>query len=312
MLDTLKALADPTRLRLLALLAHGEFTVQELTAMLEMGQSRISRHLKILSEAGILAVKRQGTWGYYRLAQENPLFRELWPALERRAEELPERGSDREGLAQVLESRRRRSREFFDRHALQWDRLAREVLPVPDYGAALLSVLPSCELLLEVGVGTGALLPELRRKARQVVGVDHSPAMLEQARERLAADALGGVDLRLGEMSHLPLPDGEAQGAVLNMVLHHAAQPARVLGEIARVLAPGGTLAIADLLRHEKEWARERMADQWLGFEREELSSWLAAAGFDPARFQVVEGKGEELKVFILTARERGRSDVQP
>lgn len=303
MLDTLKALADPTRLRLLSLLAHGEFTVQELTAMLEMGQSRISRHLKILSDAGILHVKRQGTWGYYRLGEENPLFRELWPTLERRAEALPERRADREGLARILEERRRRSQEFFDRHARQWDRLVREVLPAADCREALAAAVPASSLVLEIGVGTGTLLSDLCRKGAQVVGVDHSPAMLEQARARAAAEGLTGVDLRLGEMTHLPLPDAAAEAAVLNMVLHHAPQPALIFGEIARVLRPGGTLVVADLLRHDLEWARERMADQWLGFERDELSPWLAAAGFEMADFQEVEGTGEELKVFILTAR---------
>jgi ArsR family transcriptional regulator len=310
MLETLKALADPTRLRLIALLAHGEFTVQELTAMLEMGQSRISRHLKILSDAGILTVKRQGTWGYYALGDGNHFFRELWPALERRSEGLPERGSDREGLARILEDRRRRSQEFFDRHARQWDRLAREVLPAADYREELMAAVPSSSLLLEVGVGTGALLSALRRKSEHVVGVDHSPAMLEQARLRGEREGLTGVDLRLGEMTHLPLPDKGVETAVLNMVLHHAPQPPQVFSEIARVLVPGGTLLVADLVRHEVEWARERMADQWLGFDRDELSSWLEGTGFRVVDFRIVEGVGSELKVFVLTARRAAEADT--
>lgn len=303
MLETLKALADSTRLRLLALLAHGEFTVQELTAMLNMGQSRISRHLKILSDAGILTVKRQGTWGYYALGDGNLFFRELWLALERRSEELPERRSDREGLARILEERRRRSQEFFDRHARQWDRLAREALPTAGYREELLAAVPSSPLLLEVGVGTGGLLPGLCERARHVVGVDHSPAMLEQARLRGESEGLTGFELRLGEMTHLPLSDGGAETAVLNMVLHHAPQPTQVFAEIARVLTPGGTIVVADLLRHDREWAREAMADQWLGFEQDELSAWLSGAGFRMDHFDVIEGTGSELKVFILTAR---------
>lgn len=303
MLETLKALADPSRLRLVAVLSRGEFTVQELTAILHMGQSRISRHLKILADAGILAVQRQGTWAYYRLGGGNPLFVAIWPELETRLEALPERSDDIEGLARVMEARRRRSQEFFDRHARQWDTLSREVLPVADYRSPLLEEIPPCATLLEVGVGTGSLLAELRARASRVVGVDHSPAMIEEARGRVASQRLEDVELRLGEMSHLPLSDGESQVALLNMVLHHAARPAEVLTELGRVLAPGGTLLIADLVRHRRDWVRERLADQWLGFEIGELTEWLAAAGFRVKKHSVVEGKGEALGVFILLAQ---------
>ncbi|HEY5975654.1 MAG TPA: metalloregulator ArsR/SmtB family transcription factor, partial [Geobacteraceae bacterium] len=125
MLDTLKALADTCRLRLTAVLLSGEFTVQELTRIMGMGQSRISRHLKILTEAGVLTVKRQGTWSYYRLDGTNPFFAAIRPAIEAGVEGLPERPADRAAVAAVLEDRRRRSQEFFDRHARQWDELAR-------------------------------------------------------------------------------------------------------------------------------------------------------------------------------------------
>lgn len=302
MVATLKALADPTRLRLVAVLLRGEFTVQELTRVLRMGQSRISRHLKILLEAGILDVKRQGTWSYYRPGADNRFFDEVRPALEGRFALLPGHAADLEGLASVFEERRRRSQEFFDRHARQWDALAREVLPAADYHETLVEAVPECDRLLEVGVGTGVLLAALKARARWVVGVDHSPSMLEEARGRAAAHGLDGVELRLGEMAHLPLSDGECQVALLNMVLHHAARPAEVLGELARVLVPGGTLLIADLVRHGRDWVRERLADQWLGFEQGELSGWLAAAGFIVKSYSIVPGEGEALEVFILAA----------
>lgn len=303
MLETLKALADPTRLRLVAVLLRGEFTVQELTRILRMGQSRISRHLKILLDAGILALKRQGTWSYYRLCGANPFFGEIEPALASRLGDLAGHAEDLLVLAEVLEERRRRSQEFFDRHARQWDTLAREVLPVADYLETICRAVPACRSLLEVGVGTGGLLPALRGRAERVVGVDHSPAMLEEARVRTAAEGLTDVELRLGEMTHLPLSDGECEVALLNMVLHHAARPGAVLTELGRVLVPGGTLVIADLARHGRDWVRERLADQWLGFEREELTGWLAAAGFAVKGYTVVEGQGEALGVFILVAQ---------
>jgi ArsR family transcriptional regulator len=280
MLDTFKALADPCRLRLVAILLNGEFTVQELTRIMDMGQSRISRHLKILSEAGVLSVKRQGTWSYYRAGEANSFFAGIRPAFQREIEALPQRSQDLAAVAEVLDERRRRSQEFFDRHARQWDDLARTLLPVPEYRQNLLELVPSDVTVLEIGIGTGGLLAELAVKAAKVIGVDHSPAMLEEARRRLVDRGVSGVELRLGEMSHLPLPDASVGCVVANMVLHHAADPAAVLTETRRVLAAGGVLLLADLARHERETAREQLADQWLGFEEEELTDWLKGAGF--------------------------------
>lgn len=300
MLDTLKALADPCRLRLVAVLLAGEFTVQELTAILGMGQSRISRHLKILTEAGVLSVKRQGTWSYYRAGGESPFFAAIRLAVAQGVEALPERTADLAAVARVLEERRRRSQEFFDRHARQWDDLARTLLPVPPYREQLLALVPEGKTVVEVGLGTGGLLPALAAKAHNVIGVDHSPAMLEEARRRLASGGVSGVELRLGEMTHLPLPDNSVDCALLNMVLHHAADPAAVLVEIRRVLMPGGVLALADLCRHERETAREQLADQWLGFEEEELSAWLKTAGFSAITIERIEGQnGQEAVVLV-------------
>lgn len=306
MLDTLKALADPCRLRLVAVLLAGEFTVQELTAIFRMGQSRISRHLKILTGAGVLAVKRQGTWSYYRAGGENPFFAAIRTAVEQGVAGLPERTGDLAAVAQVLEERRRRSQEFFDRHARQWDDLARTLLPVPDYRERLLALVPAGKTVVEVGLGTGGLLPALAAKAGTVIGVDHSPAMLEEARRRLALAGLAGIDLRLGEMTHLPLPDKAVDCAVLNMVLHHAADPPAVLAEIRRVLTPGGVLALADLSRHEREMAREQLADQWLGFEEEELTAWLKAAGFSETTCVRIEGKNGQETVLLVKAMSHG------
>lgn len=300
MLDTLKALADPCRLRLTAVLLAGEFTVQELTRIMGMGQSRISRHLKILTEAGVLAVKRQGTWSYYRAGDGNSFFTGIRPTFEREAEALPERSQDLAAVAGVLEERRRRSREFFDRHARQWDDLARTLLPVPEYRQQLLDLVPRDATVLEIGIGTGVLLMELANRAEQVIGVDHSPAMLEEARRRLADRGVSGVELRLGEMTHLPLPDASTGCVVANMVLHHAADPAAVLTEIRRVLLPGGVLLLADLARHEREVARDQLADQWLGFSEEELTGWLYATGFADVVCERIEGVSGQETVLLV------------
>ena len=302
MLDVLKALADPCRLRLVAVLLRGEFTVQELTAILGMGQSRISRHLKILTEAEVLSVKRQGTWSYYRAGGASPFFAAIRDAVELGVAGLPDRPRDISAVAAVLEARRRRSREFFDLHARQWDDLARTLLPVPDYRARLLELVPHGATVLEIGIGTGSLLTELAPRSAKVIGVDHSPVMLEEARHRLAVDGIAGVELRLGEMTHLPMSDGGVHCAVLNMVLHHAADPRAVLVEVRRILVAGGTLVLADLARHEREVAREQLADQWLGFGDEELTSWLKAAGFVDIGIEYIDGAAGLETVLLVKA----------
>ena len=290
MLDTFKALADPCRLRLLAVLLRGEFTVQELTNILRMGQSRISRHLKILAEAGVLSVKRQGTWSYYKAGGTSSFFAAIRPAVEAAVESLPERVDDLAAMAVALEMRRSKSLEFFDQHARQWDELVRNLLPVADYRNRLLDLVPEGGRVAEIGIGTGGLLPDLASRADVVVGVDHSPAMIEEARRRLAQVGMAGIELRLGEMSHLPLPDNSLDCVMVNMVLHHAADPLAVLTEISRVLHSGGSLVLADLARHDREWVREQLADQWLGFDQVELIGWLKAAGFNAIELERIDG----------------------
>lgn len=302
MLQIFKALSDPCRLRLVAILLRGEFTVQELTAIIKTGQSRISHHLKILTDAGLLNVKRQGTWSYYRIDDTGGFFSSIRPFLVQELDRLPERTTDLAALAVVFEQRRRRSLEFFDRHARQWDDLVQTLLPLPDYCGKLLALVPLGKRLLEIGVGTGALLMELVKSGAEVIGVDHSLAMLEEARRRVLQGGISGVELRLGEMAHLPVSDISIDCVVANMVLHHAADPQSVLLEIRRVLTPGGQLLIADLVRHEREAAREQLADQWLGFEAAELAGWLKEAGFVQLSCERIEGDAGQETVFILSA----------
>ena len=305
MLSVLKALADSTRLRLLAILTRGEFTVQELTGILEMGQSRISRHLKILADAGILGVKRQGTWAYYRLGNSSSFAAAIWPSLEKELVRLETYDQDMQGVTEVLNVRRQRSRQFFDDHARQWDQMAEQLLALPPYHALLLQQLPQVRVALEIGFGTGRLLTALSAHAERVIGVDQALPMVEQARQLIAEQGLSNVDLRLGEMTHLPVADAEAEAVALNMVLHHAAQPAAVLLEINRVMRAGARLVIADLQKHDKEWVRDRLADQWLGFDPDELNGWLEQAGLITEQVFPLQNKGQGLDAFLLVARKK-------
>jgi len=301
MLTVLKALADPIRLRLLAILVHGERTVQDLTMVLRLGQSRVSHHLKALVEAGILSVKAQGTWKYYRLEPADAFVQELWPVLSARLAQVEGHDADLLALNHLLAERREQSLSFFEAHAREWDERARTLLPTPDYSETLLGLLPENRALVELGIGTGALLPQLRQRSRRLVGIDHSAAMLAEARRRLNQSGLD-AELRLGELLHLPLADAEMDCALLNMVLHHAERPDEVLSEVARVLVSGGRVVIADLLRHRDDAVRQTMADIWLGFEPEELRRWLAAAGFATIDLQVYDGPADRYSVLLVTA----------
>ena len=304
MLGLFKVLADSTRLRLLRILRQGDFTVQDLMQILAMGQSRISRHLKLLSEVGLLQVEKQGTWHYYRLSQGEGLFSDIWPSVELRFAGLEYYEEDTSGVLQVMAARRKRSQDFFDHHARDWDNMHVDLLNLPDYQDDLIAMVPGGGLVAEVGVGTGSLLPLLAQKAEHMIGLDHSPSMVGLARETVAKYELRDkVEVRLAEMNHLPLADGSVRTVVLNQVLHHAEQPVEVFREIRRVLEPGGSLVMADLIRHQYDWVRERLADQWLGFNRKELEDWFAEAGMSLVSYQESGDSISQPTVLLLTAR---------
>ena len=309
MLNLFKTLADSTRLRLLRILRQGDFTVQDLMQILDMGQSRISRHLKLLSEAGLLRVEKQGTWHYYRLSPGEGLFSDLWPSIESRLAEIEGQERDSAGVLQVMTERRRRSQDFFNDHARDWDRMHVELLNLPDYQENLLAMLPVGGLVVEIGVGTGSLLPLLAGKGEHTVGLDHSPSMVALARETVAKCQLRDkVEVRLAEMNHLPFAEGSVQTVVLNQVLHHAEHPVEVLREIQRVLGRYGRLVMADLTRHEYDWTRDRLADQWLGFTQKELEGWFAEVGLLMTSYREFGDSASQQTVLLLTAGIDNRS----
>jgi ArsR family transcriptional regulator len=223
--------------------------------------------------------------------------------VEARLVELAWQEQDAAGVLQVMTERRRRSQDFFNRHARDWDNMHVELLSLPDYRDSLLDLLPEDGLLVEIGAGTGSLLPLLVRKAARVVGLDHSPSMVALARETIVQNQLADqVEIRLAEMNHLPFADGAVRTVVMNQVLHHAEQPVEVLKEISRVLDPQGMLVLADLVRHQHDWVRHRLADQWLGFKRNELESWLAEAGMFFGTYREFGDPATQQPVFLMSA----------
>lgn len=276
-----KALSDETRLRLAYVLGRYELSVNELVSILEMGQSRVSRHLKILTEAGLLASRRDGLWVFYSAVKEGEgaaFLRAVMPFLDEDADMR----ADVDMAAKIIEDRALKTRQFFNTIAEHWDTLSREVLGGFDLAGAVCAVMPEgCEAAVDLGCGTGLVLERMRGRARQIIGVDGSPRMLELSRRRLGGAEEEGISLRIGELSHLPLRDGEADFASINMVLHHLSNPESALAEIRRVLRPGGLLMVADFDRHNQERMRLDYGDLWLGFDEAAMTGLLEAAGFE-------------------------------
>ena len=296
-----KALADITRVRLMAVLIRHELRVGELVQVMDMGQSRISRHLRILSDCGLVSSRRDGLWAYYSAAKGSfPFLSAVKPFFE---ESDPLWAKDLANASQVLKDRENAVRSFFQDKAGDWDRLRLDILGTLDLEAEIIARMRSCPTAADLGCGAGHLLPALLSKADRVVGVDSSSSMLEEALKRLR-DKGERVSLRLGTLEHLPLSDREADFALCSMVLHHLSDPREGLSDAWRVLASGGTLVLVELDKHDRESMRQEYGDQWLGFQGQELAEWLQRAGFelsDHARYTVEHNLG----VHIMTARKQ-------
>ena len=266
--------------------------------LLEMGQSRISRHLKILSTSGLLTWRREGLWVFYSVPLESK-SRSFIDAILHFIEATPALKSDLDMAAGMIEERAHKTRQFFNAIAEDWDTLSREILGGFDLPGAVTRHMPSCAVAVDLGCGTGNVLQAMLGKAKNVIGVDGSARMLELARRRFVSER-DRLSLRIGDLAHLPLRDGEADFASLNMVLHHVPAPGEVLREIRRVLAPGGALVLTDFNRHEDERMRLEYGDHWLGFDRDTLLAHLARAGFTVRESALAQvERGLELHIIV-------------
>jgi len=296
LLPYLKALSDETRLRLVNVLHLYELNVTELTAVLDQGQSRVSRHLKILADSGLLTFRRDGLWVFYSAIRQGP-GTELIGLLLNLGGDDPTLKQDLDRAARVLAERAWARQVFFKNIAGQWESLRREVLGGFDLNAEVLSRLPEGGAVVDLGCGTGDVLQAMLPRVSQAIGVDSSPQMLELAQRRFQKERTP-VSLRIGELEHLPLSDGEVDFAVASLVLHHLSDPLAGLKEARRVLRPGGALVVIDFEKHSSEVMRSRYGDHWLGFSPERLAGWLEEAGFrvvESARFQVNQGLNVQL-----------------
>ena len=296
LLSALRASAEPTRLRILALAARGSFCVMEFTEILGQSQPRLSRHLRLLGEAGLLERVREGANVWFTLPAEDGATGSLVRAvLARLPEDDPVLAADRRQAARVLAERARVASESFRRKGADWDEMRALDLPAATVEQALLGLFPAGGIgrLLDIGTGTGRLLELLAPRISLGLGVDASRAMLALARARLAGPGLTHCAVRLADMYRLPLPDGVFEAVVMQMVLHYAEDPAAVLAEAARVLHPGGRLVVVDLAAHERRDCMERLAHRWPGFSDARMGELLAGAGLAGAGVASVAGPME-------------------
>jgi ArsR family transcriptional regulator len=302
------ALADPTRLRIMRLLAHMELAVGELAQVLGQSQPRVSRHVAILCDSGLAERRREGSWVFLRqtisLASARP-FKAAAARFLEAAEEEDEAfaarcAEDRRHLAAIRSTRERNAADFFARHAEAWDGIRSLLGPPGQVEAALREALGQDSLgrLLDIGTGTGRIAELLAGEAEQVVALDKSPEMLRLARARLQNLPSDAWDLVQGDFTALPFERGSFDTVVLHQVLHYAHEPAYVLQEAARVCRPGGRIAIIDLAAHEREEMRNRHAHVRLGFTDEQMLELLSESGFVPATPVALAGKGLTTKIW--------------
>jgi ubiquinone/menaquinone biosynthesis C-methylase UbiE/DNA-binding transcriptional ArsR family regulator len=299
----LRAAAEPTRLRLLALCARAELTVSELTQILGQSQPRVSRHLKLLCEAGLLDRLREGSWVLYRLSQRaaaSELARLLASLV---PDDDPIVALDRERLDQIKRARAEAAAAYFRANATQWGTIRSLYVDESEVERALLDIVPPSETraLLDIGTGTGRMLEILAPRAEHAVGIDTSREMLTVARVNLERAGMRNCSIRQGDMYQLPLPGASFDTVIIHQVLHYADRPARVIHEASRVLRPGGCLVIVDFAPHALEFLRLDHAHRRLGFADDEILDWCRAAGLEPARTRHLPGS--PLTVAIWQAR---------
>ena len=305
---TLRALADPTRLRIMRLLAAMELAVGELAQVLGQSQPRVSRHVRILCDAGLAERRKEGSWVFLRSAigpgRAPPLGAAaahlLTIAEESDAQFAARCSEDRRHLAAIRAAREASAAAYFARYAAEWDNLRALHSPDAPVEAALLSALGSKSLgaLLDVGTGTGRIAELLAPRAAQVTALDNSPEMLRLARARLQHLAAAALELVQGDFTALPFPDGQFDTVVFHQVLHYAQAPERALAEAARVTRPGGTIAVVDFAAHDREELRSQHAHARLGFSDEQMLALLGEAGFTAAPPTALPGTPLTVKIW--------------
>jgi ArsR family transcriptional regulator len=305
-----KTLSDPTRIRILRLLENEQLVVQELMEVLGMAQSRVSRHLAILREAGLVTDRRDRTFVSYRMSPPTePWWRDAWKLVRENLKGDSTSERDDAALARVVSARGETSRGFFDIVGPEWDALRKVFNDDLVRAHAINRLIDPNQRVADIGTGTGILAIELARQGIRVIGIDGSPRMLDAARKNLADDdrvSEGLIEFRQGDAHALPLEDGEVDAAFAHMVLQYVARPEEALLEMCRVVRPGGSIVVVDFVQHDLVWMRDELGVKALGFEIEQIREWINAAAMVDLHIQIEApaAKGRDLpSTFIATAR---------
>lgn len=298
---TLRAVADPNRLRILLLLCGEELSVAELQEILSMGQSTISTHLSQLKQVGLVEDRRTGKSNLYRPAGTSGAGSVLDQLLERAKQEIPEAAADQASMRRVVKKRQDKMRSFFDSVA---GRLGKDYVPGRSWKSvaeALLRLMPPL-VIADLGAGEGAFALLLAERAKKVIAVDTSARMIEVGREQAQRHGIKNVEYRLCDMEEIPIEDSSIDLVFFSQSLHHALHPERAVAEAWRILHPGGRIILLDLVKHRFEEARELYADEWLGFSESEIESMLEKAGFKNIETSVVHKEPETPQFQTLLA----------
>jgi len=317
----LRAAGDPTRLRLLLLLRQAELTVSELIEIVGQSQPRVSRHLKLLGEAGLVERFKEGSWVFCRAADRGT-GAQLGAAIAGLADPASQE-ADKMRLAQVRQARANAAAAYFKSNAAQWERIRSLHAPERDVEDAIARHLTAAgiENFLDAGTGTGRMLELIAPHAKRAVGIDVSPDMLAIARDRLLRENIRNAQVRLGDIYRLPFPNGSVgpNGAgfdvvLFHQVLHYLDDPGTAVAEAARVMTPGGRLLIADFASHKEEFLREEFAHRRLGFSDREVEGWFSAAGLSSGGSETVaprsEGEKLTVKLWLATAKAKSKKEA--
>lgn len=290
--DLFQSLADPTRLRILALLARMELSVGELALLLEQSQPRVSRHVRILTDSGIIDRRKEGSWVFLAIS-EDERTQKLLEAVEAWTDAASAAvfEEDSARLDAVRADRAEAAERYFAAHADVWDSIRSLHVSETEVERSISRALDSHNLgtLVDIGTGTGRMIELFGPRADEAIGIDRSSEMLRLARVKLESAGVRS-SLRQGDMYALPLDDGAADCIIIHQVLHYAHAPADAIAEAARVLAPGGTLLVVDFAAHDREELRSRDAHLRLGFSDEAMASWFSAAGLETDHVEHLEG----------------------
>jgi ubiquinone/menaquinone biosynthesis C-methylase UbiE/predicted transcriptional regulator len=296
MLQNLRLLADPSRIRILLLVTREELSVAELQNILNMGQSRISTHLAQLKSAGLVTDRRSGKSVLYRLrpprGAESKAFAQLMEVLEEAASEIPEAEHDSEALLHTMRRRQDKVRSYFNELA---GKFGRQYLPGRSWeglAETLLLLMPPL-IIADLGAGEGTFSQLLARRAKKVIAIDNSEKMVEYGAELARKHGVDNLEYRKGDIEEVPIRTGTVDLAFFSQALHHAQHPQQAVGEAHRILKPGGRIVVLDLLRHNYQEARDMYADVWFGFTEAEVGRFLRDAGFKSVEISIVHREEE-------------------